>query len=350
VFVRPLHLIRKGKGLSAMPQSITKVRIFVASSSDVKPERQHLIEVVNELNKTIAPEKNLILEAVLWETHCHPQMGRIQGVVNEQIGDYDIFVGIMWRRFGTPTGVAESGTEEEFRLAYSNWEKYNRPHILFYFCNAPFSPTTNEEAKQNTRVKQFKEELLTKGLVWEYVNSGEFPNIVRPHLALLLGKLFPRPIVAQSDHVLIHQIWPFLEPKLQDALLLAFGQCQRENSNRISTRKFFAALRKLNPEPLNKLLDTLPSGSLPEPTGADIISYEQLYNSDVKLSGCVAESMRQIGEHSSPQRRISPEDMFVDIAKHGTGSSVTQLRQYGINAAKVDAAIKELGWQLIERD
>jgi hypothetical protein len=32
----------------------------------------------------------------------------------------------MWKRFGTATGIAASGTEEEFRLTYECWESFGR--------------------------------------------------------------------------------------------------------------------------------------------------------------------------------------------------------------------------------
>src|SRR6185503_17165509 len=97
------------------------VRVFVASPSDVSAERNALSSIVQEINQTvaaIAPEKGIRLELVRWETHASPAAGRPQGVINDQIGEYDIFVGIMWRRFGTPTAEAGSGTEEEFNRAY----------------------------------------------------------------------------------------------------------------------------------------------------------------------------------------------------------------------------------------
>ena len=101
-----------------MPEQYRKIRIFVASPSDVARERDQLARVVEELNLTIpaiAPEKKVVLELVRWETHVYPAIGpEPQRVVNEQIGDYDIFVGILWKRMGTPTATAASGTEEEF--------------------------------------------------------------------------------------------------------------------------------------------------------------------------------------------------------------------------------------------
>src|SRR5450759_4663688 len=98
-----------------MSEQVQKIRIFVASPGDVGKEREGLKDVVQELNTTIAPYKGLALELVKWETHATPNMGRAQGVINSQLGEYDIFVGLMWKRFGTPTGKAEYGTEEEFR-------------------------------------------------------------------------------------------------------------------------------------------------------------------------------------------------------------------------------------------
>jgi hypothetical protein len=96
----------------------TQWRIFVASPSDVKPERNALEKDVREVNLTHGDQLDYRLELVRWETHVAPNAGRPQQVINQQIGSYSIFVGIMWRRFGTPTGLAGSGTEEEFRIAY----------------------------------------------------------------------------------------------------------------------------------------------------------------------------------------------------------------------------------------
>jgi len=169
-----------------MPEDTKKIRVFVASPGDVGQEREGLKAVVDELNTTIAPYKGLSLELVKWETHATPSMGRAQGIINSQLGQYDIFIGIMWKRFGTPTGRAESGTHEEFQLAYEQWESTKSIRILFYFCQAPFMPRTVDEIAQLQKVVEFREFLANIGLTWEYSNSAEFPNIVRPHLARII--------------------------------------------------------------------------------------------------------------------------------------------------------------------
>jgi len=162
------------------------IRIFVASPGDVLRERDRLSSVVQELSTTIAPYKGFSLELVRWETHCMPALGRPQGVINAQIGLYDIFVGIMWKRFGSPTGLTESGTEEKFRVAYDTWRRNQSPSILFYFCQHPFMPRNIEELEQCKRVLAFRQELEQKGLIWEYPEHDTFADIIRPHLVRLL--------------------------------------------------------------------------------------------------------------------------------------------------------------------
>lgn len=176
---------------------IDTIRIFVASPGDVQSERDHLGRVVRELNSTLSalvPERGLVLELIRWETHVHPGMGTDpQDVVNRQLSipDYDIFIGIIWRRFGTPTNRAGSGTAEEFRIAHESWKRKGRPReILFYFCQAQASPPKTEtEAKQLVETSRFREQLSREGLVWDYADHLAFADLVRPHLVQVVSSL-----------------------------------------------------------------------------------------------------------------------------------------------------------------
>jgi len=167
-----------------MPEQVTKLRVFVASPGDVAEERERLSSVIDELNQGIAGLRGLTLELVRWETHAWPDIGEgVQDVINREIGPYDVFIGIMWKRFGTPTKRAGSGTEEEYNRAYTLWEHYERPKILFYFNCVPFYPSSDEEIAQMQKVLKFKERLREKGVFyWEYHGSDEFEDQVRRHL------------------------------------------------------------------------------------------------------------------------------------------------------------------------
>jgi hypothetical protein len=171
------------------------IRVFIASPSDVSAERDAVAEVVRETNyaaSVFAPEMRLNLRSLRWED-TYPTMGRPEQAILDQIGEYDIFVGIMCSRFGTPTGKAESGTEEEFRLAYEGWKHFGRPHIMVYFCEDPPAPKGIAEIEQLKKVYEFRDELYKVGLIGSYRTTGDFSRSFRNHLISVLGSKFLSP-------------------------------------------------------------------------------------------------------------------------------------------------------------
>jgi hypothetical protein len=169
------------------------LRIFVASPGDVTVERQSLVKVITELNMTLsvlAPDTGIVLELVRWETHAAPGLGEDpQAVINTYIDDYDVFIGVMWQRFGTPTQRASSGTEEEFDRAYRRWQESRDFPVLFYFCQKAVAiPRTTDDVEQLRRVVEFRAKMASKGLFWEYDDPSTFADIVRPQLLLALRR------------------------------------------------------------------------------------------------------------------------------------------------------------------
>ena len=129
-----------------MPRQENVIVVFVASPSDLDPERNCLEEVIKELNRSWSRSTGFRLELVRWETHGYPEVGQDpQDVLNRELpNDSDIFIGLMWSRYGTETGRAGSGTEEEFNRAL---ERHRRDpesiRIMFYFKDAPLAPERN---------------------------------------------------------------------------------------------------------------------------------------------------------------------------------------------------------------
>ncbi len=186
-----------------MDKLIKRFKVFVASPGDVSLERNIIPKVIAEINliiSAIAPEKGILLDLIRWETHVHPGLGiDAQDVVNQQLPDYDIFIGIMWKRFGTPTSRAGSGTEEEYLYAYEKWKRNNKFPVLFYFSQKNITiPNSSAELEQLQKVVRFKEDLFSKGLIWEYTNPEEFGDILRPHLVMTLSKLANDGITIQN--------------------------------------------------------------------------------------------------------------------------------------------------------
>lgn len=170
-----------------MPKQITQLRVFVASPGDVEPERSALENVINDLNIFLGKTREIQLDLIRWETHAYPNLGDdVQSIINQQIGDdYDIFIGILWTRFGTPTPRAMSGTAEEFEHAYNRFqENSDRLRVLIYFNESPVSPS-ELEPEQLALIQRFRDSLGEKGaLFWTYTELEEFSSLVRMHLIL----------------------------------------------------------------------------------------------------------------------------------------------------------------------
>ena len=168
-----------------------RLRLLVASPGDVRREREHVSALAEELNRGAAAQAGFVLEVVRWETHVSPNIGRPQQIVFDQIGTIDLFVGIMWQRFGTPTGVAESGTEEEFDQALAAWQQTGRPRILCYFSQAAVvPPATPDAAEQLLKVARFRQRIEAAGLVGTYASDAEFKEKLREHLQQILLREF----------------------------------------------------------------------------------------------------------------------------------------------------------------
>lgn len=168
-----------------MARTETVLTIFVASPGDVTEERNRLEDAVTDWNRTWARDQGLRLELFRWESDVFPGIGLdAQDVVNQQIpSDYDLFLGIMWSRFGTPTLRAGSGTVEEFEQALARRSSgLNEPGVFFYFKDAPVPPS-KINVDQLKAVQEFKDRVGKDGVLrWDFVEPDQFEKLVALHI------------------------------------------------------------------------------------------------------------------------------------------------------------------------
>ncbi|WP_245395679.1 HEAT repeat domain-containing protein [Anthocerotibacter panamensis] len=173
----------------------TILRVVVASPGDVQAERDFLPKVLEELNRSTAADRNLILELYRWEIDSYPgfHTDGPQGLIDPIlcIENSNIFIGILWKRFGKPTKDGTTGTEHEFNTAYEAWKKNQSPHIMFYFNQKSYTPNSIEELEQHKQVFQFRESFPEEGLRWKYTGTDEFESLVRQHLTNFLRDRYP---------------------------------------------------------------------------------------------------------------------------------------------------------------
>lgn len=202
-----------------MPESLKKLRIFAASPSDVASERAKLETVVDSL-KPMADYLGLTLEVVDWRAVV-PDAGRPQQVIFDQLKptSWDIFVGILWHRFGTPPGAKDkkgkdylSGTEEEFKTAYELWKQHGKPRMVLYQCTRALPFDVDPDQLKNVR-SFFKLIEDTKGdyptLYQAFATTELFEKLLLDNLQKLLieyGVHEKKPITPEVVQVLAPKI------------------------------------------------------------------------------------------------------------------------------------------------
>lgn len=169
-------------------QGLHVVKIFLASPGDVSEERLVVRNIIEEENGNHFHHDGYHLEVVGWETHSSPGSGRPhpQGRINPLIGDCELFIGVLWTQFGSPTGRAESGTEEEYSYALELLANPDLPlcDIKIYFCDYPIEPS-KIEPDQLKKVKEFRERIKERNNIfyWSVNNREKFKKEFRSHIA-----------------------------------------------------------------------------------------------------------------------------------------------------------------------
>lgn len=112
-----------------------KKKIFLASSSELKGDREQFEIFINRKNKDWVA-KNIFLELIVWEDFLDAvSKTRLQDEYNKAILGCDIFVILFFTKVG-------QYTEEEFETAIGQFKTTNKPFIFTYFKDAEISTGT----------------------------------------------------------------------------------------------------------------------------------------------------------------------------------------------------------------
>jgi hypothetical protein len=149
------------------------VTVFVSSPSDLRHERRFVADVCRDLRNA-----GVEIEALMWEGggRDNPEVAAFpsrvtgagaQAVIDDHVwnalGGYDIYLGIVWLRAGTPTGAFRSGTEAEYRYALDRFRIDHRPSELLFYRKRPRAPKTADP-----EVDRLVADVRTRGLVHSF--------------------------------------------------------------------------------------------------------------------------------------------------------------------------------------
>lgn len=146
-----------------MPNLRRVLRAFLASPGDLDEERRIVREVVDDFNKSWAEFFGYEIVLFGWEESA-PSFGRPQEIINENVDRCDLFLGMIWKKWGTvPThdSTYSSGFEEEFERSVARREQSDRPEIALFFKDVS-DDLVADPGDDLKKVIAFREKLITE--------------------------------------------------------------------------------------------------------------------------------------------------------------------------------------------
>ncbi len=185
-----------------MTQEIKLVRVFLASPGDLANERRLAYDAVTEINKTIAKRLGYMVDLVAWEDTA-PGAGRPQAIINKDLDSCELFIGIIWKKWGTPPdneGIFSSGFEEEFELSFLRRKNTGKPEMAMYFKQVA-SEILADPGDDLKKVLAFKDKLIKgKAILFnEFAEPSIFQRYVREKITEYLFSLRDASLQTQDE-------------------------------------------------------------------------------------------------------------------------------------------------------
>lgn len=168
-----------------MSKTIKTLKVTICGPSDIAKEVEIAKAVISDWNQRNWESTGWGLKTQHWDTDAVPTMTeRGQAAINHQlIDDSDIIIAILWTRLGTPTGLADSGTEEEITRAMAR-----NIGVMAYFSDLE-APRNLHDKNQAERLAVFREKMMKTGLPFKFSSRRQFREMLERHLDINIRKL-----------------------------------------------------------------------------------------------------------------------------------------------------------------
>lgn len=168
------------------------IRAFLASPGDLQDERKAIRGAVEEFNDTWANVLGYQIELVGWEETV-AGYGRPQHLINQDLDRCDLFLGMIWKKWGTPPdseGHFSSGFEEEFTRSVARRDKDGSPEISLFFKQIPdeFMADPGDDLK---KVLEFQEKIIAgkKILYQQFTTMRDIETLVRKCVSAYVNRV-----------------------------------------------------------------------------------------------------------------------------------------------------------------
>jgi len=153
-----------------------RFKVFIASPSDVEPERIIAERVIGNANHSCRDSLGLMVDCLNWKhlspVALKPDEGSVQNlIIEELVRNCNVFVLILHKRYGsTEPGQKRSNTEREVNTALKMLGDGRNIMLLCYFKETETNPDPGEQEKE---VVQLKARLAKRKLLFSTFKTSE---------------------------------------------------------------------------------------------------------------------------------------------------------------------------------
>ncbi len=173
--------------------------IFLASPGDLTAERKIARQVADGINRAAARRLGIQIELLGWEDTL-PGAARPQARINEDLDRCSLFIGILHRRWGSPSGAYDSGFEEEYCRSIERRRLDDSPEMWLFFKSVP-AAEQKDAGPQLKRVLDFKQEVVDRKelLFKEFESETAFQALLQEYLLQYILELGQEEEVASAE-------------------------------------------------------------------------------------------------------------------------------------------------------
>jgi hypothetical protein len=188
-----------------------RLRVFLSSPKDVAEEREIARQAVESVSTTCKDALGIGIDCVTWEDFA-PQAPklpeeRIQDILNNEIPRCQVFILILWKRYGSiEAGHRKSNTEREVEIALDLLKREKKIMFLTYFRDLPEG---DDIGPQQRSVANFRDSLTAKGVWFRHYTA---PSELSLRLTHDLFQTLLRYRFSTRKHAALSRFWVFGTP------------------------------------------------------------------------------------------------------------------------------------------
>ena len=262
----------------------------------MQEERKAIRDVVAEFNESWAEELGYQIQLLGWEDTV-AGFGRPQQIINQEVDRCDLFVGMMWKRWGTPpdsTGKFTSGFQEEFERSVARRNESGSPEISLFFkaVSRDLQADPGDELK---KVLNFRDTIISDRslLFQEFDTLADIERLVRKCITSFVNR-----IRSQDESSLVAQVEAKTLPHDSQ-------QVHDEKSETVSPHLHEGY------EFLRNLIDSI----------AQAGNTDHLSSSDVARLRLLANSLSKVGNHET---EVGAHDVNIIFSEYYKGLKLSE--------------------------